>query len=366
MNKYFIVFVFDGRWDFSVVLGEPAVSYQRRIAARCGASFLLVCPDGTEQEYRRIFPAAEVRLKSEWPLKLEKPCLAYLTSSDTFHEPSDEEWRSLDLEVSWKDVSDLAAAAGGVSLSSAADLYRFERDLQQTVNGKLLDSGVKFLDLGQTWVGPDVCIAPDATLGPGTFIVGESKVEEGASVFNSRIVDSIIGEGATAEGSVIEKSEIKARTSVVFSHIVSSTVGSDSRIGPFARLRGHNELAAGAVVGNFVELKNTSVDEGVKIKHLTYLGDTSVGKNANIGCGVITANYDGRRKYKTAIGAGTLVGCNSTLVAPLTVGAESYIAAGSTVTADVGEGDLAIARSRQVNKAGYALASGLRERFKEE
>ncbi|WP_183480760.1 bifunctional UDP-N-acetylglucosamine diphosphorylase/glucosamine-1-phosphate N-acetyltransferase GlmU [Komagataeibacter kakiaceti] len=141
-----------------------------------------------------------------------------------------------------------------------------------------------------------------------------------------------------------------------FSHVEGAVVGPDARIGPYARLRPGSDVGEGARVGNFVELKATTLGAGAKASHLTYLGDTSVGCNANIGAGTITCNYDGVFKHRTEIGADSFIGSDSVLVAPVRVGEGAITAAGSVITHDVPDGDMAFGRARQSNRAGYALS----------
>jgi bifunctional UDP-N-acetylglucosamine pyrophosphorylase/glucosamine-1-phosphate N-acetyltransferase len=136
--------------------------------------------------------------------------------------------------------------------------------------------------------------------------------------------------------------------------IGTSRVAAGARIGPFARLRLDNDVAAGAQVGNFVELKKTRLGAGAKALHLAYLGDAIIGESVNIGAGTITCNYDGRKKHPTVIGDGAFVGSNSTLVAPLEIGAGAYTAAGSVITDPVPPDALGLGRARQVNKEGWA------------
>jgi len=143
-----------------------------------------------------------------------------------------------------------------------------------------------------------------------------------------------------------------------FSHCEGATIGPDCVVGPYARLRPGSELASHVRIGNFVELKNVDLAEGVKVNHLTYLGDASVGSQSNIGAGTITCNYDGFAKHKTVIGTHAFIGSNSALIAPVTIGDGAYVATGSVITDDVPADALALARGRQVNKAGGA--AGLR------
>jgi len=170
-----------------------------------------------------------------------------------------------------------------------------------------------------TKIGRDVTIEPNVVFGPGVEI---------------------------ADGAVIH----------AFSHLQGAQVGASANVGPFARLRPGADLGAGSKVGNFVEIKSTKLGQGAKVSHLTYLGDAEVGAEANIGAGTITCNYDGFLKYRTVIGEGAFVGSNSALVAPVTIGAGAYVGSGSVVTRDVAPHALALARGRQMEKAGWATA----------
>ena len=165
----------------------------------------------------------------------------------------------------------------------------------------------------------------------------------------------VFGKGVEiAEGAIIH----------AFSHLEGARVAAKASVGPYARLRPGADLAAGAKVGNFVEVKNAVVEAGAKISHLSYIGDARVGAGANIGAGTITCNYDGFSKFKTDIGAGAFVGSNSALVAPVTIGAGAYIGSGSVITDDVEPDALAIGRGRQVAKTGWAKAFRARQKPK--
>ncbi|MEM6596426.1 MAG: bifunctional UDP-N-acetylglucosamine diphosphorylase/glucosamine-1-phosphate N-acetyltransferase GlmU, partial [Pseudomonadota bacterium] len=148
---------------------------------------------------------------------------------------------------------------------------------------------------------------------------------------------------------VADGAEIRA-----FSHLESCHVGEGAQVGPYARLRPGADLAKGARVGNFVEIKNATIAAGAKVNHLSYVGDASVGEEANIGAGTITCNYDGVMKHRTEIGPGAFVGSNTLLVAPVKMGAESMTASGTVVTKDVPDGAMAIGRVETVNKPGFA------------
>jgi bifunctional UDP-N-acetylglucosamine pyrophosphorylase/glucosamine-1-phosphate N-acetyltransferase len=211
-----------------------------------------------------------------------------------------------------------------------------------TVIRKTLDPGVQVEDAATTFVSPEAQVEPGATLRPFVLVEGRSVVRSGAVVGPFvRLVDTEVGEGAR-----------------ILDHclLLDSVVEAGAQVGPFAHLRPQSRVGAGAKVGNFVELKKTHLGAGAKAPHLSYLGDAEIGPRANIGAGTITCNYDGTAKHKTVVGAGAFVGSDVTLIAPVTVGEGAYVAAGSTVTADVPEDALVVARTRQVTKPGWAKA----------
>jgi bifunctional UDP-N-acetylglucosamine pyrophosphorylase/glucosamine-1-phosphate N-acetyltransferase len=163
----------------------------------------------------------------------------------------------------------------------------------------------------------------------------------------------VIGPGVTIEdGAVIH----------AFSHLEGARIAGGASVGPFARLRPGAEVAARARVGNFVEVKQASIEEGAKVNHLSYIGDAKVGAGANIGAGTITCNYDGFSKYRTDIGAGAFIGSNSALVAPVTIGDGAYVGSGSVITKDVEPDALAVARGRQETRAGWAKSFRARKK----
>ncbi|MCX7899082.1 MAG: bifunctional UDP-N-acetylglucosamine diphosphorylase/glucosamine-1-phosphate N-acetyltransferase GlmU, partial [Methylocystis sp.] len=171
--------------------------------------------------------------------------------------------------------------------------------------------------------------------------------------------DTKIGRDGLIESHVVcgPGVEIADRAAIhAFSHLEGARVGEGAELGPFARLRPGAILAEKAKVGNFVEIKNANVAKGAKVNHLTYIGDADIGANANIGAGTITCNYDGFLKYRTVIGEGAFIGSNSALVAPVAIGAGAYVGSGSVVTKDVSPDALAVARGRQIEKAGWAAA----------
>ena len=222
------------------------------------------------------------------------------------------------------------AAEEVVGVNSRAQLAEAEAILQQRLRARVLEEGVTlvapetvFLS-ADTRFGRDVIVEPNVFFGPGV------RVEEGATIR-------------------------------AFSHVEGAHVGPGAIVGPFARLRPGAALGQGVHVGNFVEIKASDLAAGAKVNHLSYVGDSSVGANTNIGAGTITCNYDGFRKHRTTIGANAFVGTNSLLVAPVSVGDGAYIGTGSVITDDVPADALAIGRARQVNKPG--LAARLRARL---
>jgi len=182
-------------------------------------------------------------------------------------------------------------------------------------------------------VGPDTVIEPYVQLLGTTKIGSESRVRSYSVIQNSTLGDNVL----VRNGCILDAAE----------------VADNALLGPYAHLRPESRIGDGAHVGNFVETKKTTMGKGSKANHLTYLGDSVIGANVNIGAGAITCNYDGVHKHLTTIGDGAFVGSDSTLVAPITVGAGSYIAAGSSITEDVPEGALALGRARQVTKSGW-------------
>lgn len=209
--------------------------------------------------------------------------------------------------------------------------------LRDKINREHLENGVSILDPMNTYIGVDVKIETDVVIEPNTFIYGNSVIKEGAHICSGSFInDSVIGEKST----------------IINSRIVDSKIGTETTVGPYAHIRNHSDIRNHVRVGNFVEMKNTVVKDHTATAHLTYLGDAEVGEHVNIGCGVVTINYDGNKKHKTIIGDHTFVGSQSGLVAPLTIGENVVIAAGSVITEDVETGDFAIARSRQTIKPG--------------
>lgn len=218
-------------------------------------------------------------------------------------------------------------------------LSEAERLMKQRINREHMKNGVTIIDPLTTYIAPTVTIASDVVIEPGTKILGDSVIGTDSVIGpNSEIIDSHIGE----------------QSKVLHSVVHDSKVGNRVNIGPYAHVRPASDIRDDVKVGNFVEVKKSVIDDGSKVSHLSYIGDAEIGKNVNVGCGSITVNYDGLNKFKTIIEDDVFVGCNTNLIAPVTVGRGALVAAGSTITKDVPEVALSIARAKQVNKEGYA------------
>ena len=235
------------------------------------------------------------------------------------------------------DVEDYQEILGINDRQQLASAYEI---LQTRIKADWMRAGVTIVDPSSVTIDDTVQIAADVVIEPQTHLRGTTAIATGSRI---------------GPGSLIENSEIGANTAVLYSVVTGSTVQADSRIGPYAHLRGHVEVGEGCRIGNFVELKNSRLGDRTNVSHLSYLGDTTAGTRVNIGAGTITANYDGVKKHPTVIGDRTKTGSNTVLVAPLMVGSDVTIAAGSTVTEDVADDCLVIARARQVTKPGWQL-----------
>ena len=218
-------------------------------------------------------------------------------------------------------------------------LEALERSLQIRQAEALMARGVYLSDKSRFDLRGKLDCAEDVSIDVNVLIEGHVRIARGAAIeANCVLKDCTIGEGAIVRA---------------FSHIEGATVGPDCQVGPYARLRPGAELSAKAKVGNFVEVKNSHFGEGAKANHLAYVGDAEIGAGSNIGAGTITCNYDGVNKHRTELGENVFIGSNSTLVAPLNVEDNGFVAAGSTVTSPVGESELAVGRAKQRNIKGW-------------
>lgn len=215
---------------------------------------------------------------------------------------------------------------------------RIERNLEY------LDAGVVFIDLKAVYIDEGVRIGKGTVIYPCVVLEGDVKIGENCTIGqNTRIKDSIIGNGTSIQSSVI----------------LESKVGNETSVGPFAYLRPNSEIGSHCKVGDFVEIKNSRLDDGAKAAHLTYVGDSDVGKKVNLGCGVVFVNYDGSKKYRSVVEDGAFIGCNVNLVSPVHVGKDAYVAAGSTITNDVEDGALYVARSKGKSIEGWVEKRGI-------
>lgn len=248
------------------------------------------------------------------------------------------------LAEGWKDrpnnfVRNVDAQSGWIALQSMADIQDVETHLRAGVVKRHIANGVRMLDPNAVYIDPRVEIGRGTMLLPGTILRGMTKIGAGCTIGPDAMVrDCVVGNGT----------EINA------SQLNESTVGCRTHVGPYAYVRPNCHIGDDIKVGDFVEVKNSTIGDGTKISHLTYVGDSDVGKGVNFGCGTVTTNYDGFKKYRCTIGDSAFIGCNTNLVAPVSVGEGSYIAAGATITKDVPADALAVARVKQENKEGWA------------
>lgn len=228
---------------------------------------------------------------------------------------------------------------GYTAIHSLAQLQMVQTICRDAILLEHLANGVLMLDPATVYIDPRVCVGAGTMLLPGTILRGNTTIGKNCTIGpNAMVRDCTVG----------EDTEINA------SQANESTIGSHTHVGPFAYLRPNCTVGDHVKVGDFVEVKNSVLGDGTKISHLTYVGDSDVGSGVNFGCGTVTTNYDGFKKYRCTIEDNAFIGCNTNLIAPVSVGAGSYIAAGSTITKDVPPDALAVARTRQLVREGWA------------
>lgn len=226
-----------------------------------------------------------------------------------------------------------------LGINNRVDLAHLTGIVRQRILERLMLGGVTIIDPSSTYADYDVQVGSDTVIHPSTVLEKGCRIGESCTIGpSSRLVDVELGNEIT----------------VLFSNIVESTIGDGTRIGPFANIRPGCRIGKDVNIGDFVEAKNSEIGDSVSMAHLSYVGDSTVGEHANIGAGTITCNYDGRTKNRTVIGRNAFIGSNSTLVAPVEIGDGAYVAAASVITEDVPPDALAIARSRQTVKEGWA------------
>ena len=231
-----------------------------------------------------------------------------------------------------------------MAINSKGQLADVEAIMRKRINKNHMTNGVTIINPEHTYIEKTVTIGMDTVIYAGAILTGNTVIGEGCIIGqNSRIENSIIG------------NEVEVQSST----IIDSSVGDNTTVGPYAYLRPNSSIGEHVKIGTFVEVKNSKIDSHTSASHLSYIGDADVGKNVNIGCGVVFVNYDGKEKNRSIIGDNVFVGSNVNLIAPLIVRKDGYIACGSTITSEVPEGSLAIARARQENKEGWVDKKGL-------
>ncbi|MGF7059729.1 bifunctional UDP-N-acetylglucosamine diphosphorylase/glucosamine-1-phosphate N-acetyltransferase GlmU [Brassicibacter mesophilus] len=252
-----------------------------------------------------------------------------------------------------KILNDLGHKVGGykiedsdeiAGINSRIQLAEAEKIMRYRINEKLMVNGVTIINPDNTYIDSDVKIERDTIIYPGAIIEGDTEIGE----------DCIIGHGTR-----IVNSKIGNEVEIQSSTVLESKIDDFTKVGPYAFLRPKSEIGKNVKIGDFVEVKNSKIDDNSKASHLSYIGDAEVGKNVNIGCGAVFVNYDGKNKHKTTVKDNAFIGCNANLVAPVTVKENGYVAAGSTITQDVQEKSLSIARAKQVNKENWVEKKGL-------
>ena len=236
---------------------------------------------------------------------------------------------------------------GVYAVTSMQELADWQPVLNRAGLYRLSKQGVEIWDYNNTYADPQVAVGAGTALLPGTILRGQTSIGKNCTI---------------GPGAYLENARVGDNTTVNASQIYNSSVGYDTHVGPFAYIRPGSTIGNSARVGDFVEVRNSVVGDGAQLSHLSFVGDADVGKNVNLGCGVVTANYDRVKKYRTTIENGAFIGCNTSLIAPVTVGEGAYIAAGSTVTDDIPAMALAVARTRQSNKRDWASKHKLKEK----
>ncbi|MGL4425435.1 MAG: bifunctional UDP-N-acetylglucosamine diphosphorylase/glucosamine-1-phosphate N-acetyltransferase GlmU [Cetobacterium sp.] len=222
-----------------------------------------------------------------------------------------------------------------LGINSKIELEKANKIMRNRINHKHMENGVILIDADNTYIEESVVIGQDTTIYPGALIQGDTEIGQNCEILgNTRIIDCKIADEVRIESSVLEESIVENKVT----------------IGPFAHIRPKSHLKEEVHIGNFVEVKKSVLEKGVKAGHLTYLGDATVGEKTNIGAGTITCNYDGKNKFKTTIGKNAFIGSDTMLVAPVNIGENALVGAGSVITKDVPENALAVSRSKQVIK----------------
>jgi bifunctional UDP-N-acetylglucosamine pyrophosphorylase/glucosamine-1-phosphate N-acetyltransferase len=234
-----------------------------------------------------------------------------------------------------------------LGVNSRKELAELTAILRERRNQELMDAGVTLVDPATAFIGPDVTVGPDTIIHPNVHLEGATTIGAGCTIQSGvRIVASRVEDGVQINN---------------FCLITEAHIARGAKVGPFAHIRPHSTVGEDAHIGNFVELKKTTMGRGSKANHLAYLGDATIGEKVNVGAGTITCNYDGVHKHPTVIEDGAFIGSDSQLIAPVRIGRGAYVAAGSSITEDVPADALAIARGRQTNREGWAAKKRSRQ-----
>lgn len=234
-----------------------------------------------------------------------------------------------------------------IGVRDRASLWECNYLMNSFLVARHLDAGVSLLDPTKILVSPDVEIGRDTVIYPNVILSGKTKIGENCVIYDGcRLKDTVVGNDCVLQSVVANETEI----------------GNFVTAGPFVHLRPNTKIHNGCKVGDFVEVKNSTVGENTKLPHLSYIGDADIGARVNVGCGCVVVNYDGFKKHRTVVGDDVFLGCQTNLVAPITVGSNAYTAAGSTLTEDVPSGALAIARAYQKNIPGWVAKNREKKR----
>lgn len=322
----------DGVQRFFVVCG-PRFAAEARSCFPAEADVTVSEQQGDLNAFLNTPDATAVLLRPALPMAEAGPGFAYAASG-------------YELQEAWKSgltnkVEAAELLSGWVPLFSLETVAELELVMRDRIVKRHIQNGVRVLDPAAVYIDPRVVIGRGTVVLPGSILRGESVIGRGC----------VIGPNAMVRSCTVgDETEINA------SQANESVIGSRTHVGPFAYIRPGCTIGDDIKVGDFVEVKNSTIGDGTKISHLTYVGDSDVGKKVNFGCGTVTTNYDGFKKYRCTIGDGAFLGCNTNLVAPVTVGEGSYTAAGSTITKEVPPDALAVARERQKNIEGWAAS----------
>lgn len=360
----------------SRVMGSPLLSWLvSALAARGVGRFFLVCHDQYAGEARACFPSGleltvaasedapdllHVFLSTADDLEEETvvvtgpavlvgrslasqadvipaPSCAYRVAREALMDALDAQFSFLDfLRQRGKALTD---RDGAYSIRAGEELAAWQPVLNLQHLHDLVRSGVEIWDYQNCYVDPTVTVGRGSVLMPGTILRGRTSVGEECTIGpNTLLENTSVGDGSAVNAS----------------QLYDAKVGRGAKIGPFCYVRPGSEIGDDVKLGDFVEIKNSKIGSGTKVAHLTYVGDSDVGRNVNFGCGTVTVNYDRAKKHRTTIEDDAFIGCNTNLVAPVTVGRGAYTAAGSTITDDVPAQALAVARARQTNKRDWA------------